>query len=155
MALRNHRHVLDELVGDPRAAGQQYLGFEYYRDADGKRVYYDTNGCLNYQQAQERAGRRRSQGRRQVTASVGFEGGNRAPIAGIGVPAASGIRNGFRSAANASQPGDARRRAREVTQPKRNRAVGVGLSTETGRTHSFRISVRPIHVERYKFGLLR
>ena len=56
MALRNHRHVLDELVGDPRAAGQQYLGFEYYRDADGKRVYYDTNGCLNYQQAQERAG---------------------------------------------------------------------------------------------------
>ena len=56
MALRDPLHVLQELMCHPQASGHQYLGFQYYRDAMGKRVFYDTNGCLNYQQAQERAG---------------------------------------------------------------------------------------------------
>ena len=54
--MRKPEHVMGELLADSRAAGQQYLGFQEYRDGSGKRVYYDANGCLNYQEAQSIAG---------------------------------------------------------------------------------------------------
>ena len=53
---RDPSHVLAELLSDNRADGQQYLGFELYRDEDGQRVYYEANGCLGYQHAQKMAG---------------------------------------------------------------------------------------------------
>ena len=54
--LRDPVKVFRELIADPRASGSQYLGYRELRDATGSRIFYHSNGSLNYQEAQIRAG---------------------------------------------------------------------------------------------------
>jgi len=47
--------VLQELIGDVKASGKQYYAFQEYKNEQGERVFYHTNGTLWWQRAQERA----------------------------------------------------------------------------------------------------
>ena len=55
MVLRDPATVFRELLSDPRGTGSQYFCFEEYRNEEGQRVFYHSNGSLTYQQAQEEA----------------------------------------------------------------------------------------------------
>jgi hypothetical protein len=53
--MRDPLEVLQELIGDVKASGKQYYAFQEYKNEQGERVFYHTNGTLWWQRAQERA----------------------------------------------------------------------------------------------------
>ncbi len=53
--IRDPLEVLQELIGNVKASGKQYYAFYEYRNEQGERVFYDTNGTLRLQRAQESA----------------------------------------------------------------------------------------------------
>ena len=55
MYLRDPLEVIQELICDTKASGKQHFVFQEYRNEQGEREFYHTNGTLWWQQAQERA----------------------------------------------------------------------------------------------------
>jgi hypothetical protein len=53
--MRDPLEVLQELIGNVKASGKQYYATQEYRNEQGERVFYDTNGTLRLQRAQESA----------------------------------------------------------------------------------------------------
>jgi hypothetical protein len=53
--MRDPLEVLQELTGNIKCSGKQYYAFQEYRNEQGERVFYDTNGTLRLQGAQESA----------------------------------------------------------------------------------------------------
>ena len=51
--MRDPLEVLQELIGNVKASGMQYYAFQEYRNEQGERVFYRTNGTLWWQRAQE------------------------------------------------------------------------------------------------------
>ena len=51
--IRDLLEVLQELIGNVKASGKQYYAFQEYRNEQGGRVFYHTNGTLPWQRAQE------------------------------------------------------------------------------------------------------
>ena len=53
--MRDPIKVLLELFSDSSASGKQYFVYEEYRNKDGEREFYHTNGALWWQWAQAKA----------------------------------------------------------------------------------------------------
>ena len=53
--MRDPLEVLQELTGNIKCSGKQYYAFQEYRNEQGERVFYNTNGTLRLQGAQESA----------------------------------------------------------------------------------------------------
>ena len=47
--MRDPLEVLQELIGNIKASGKQYYAFQEYRNEQGERVFYHTNGTLRLQ----------------------------------------------------------------------------------------------------------
>ena len=56
LVLRNPVQTFLDLFRDPRANGHQYYSAETYTNEHNEPVFYHSNGCLSYQQAQLEAG---------------------------------------------------------------------------------------------------
>jgi len=53
--MRDPLEVLQEVIGNIKASGKQYYAFQEYRNDQEEGVFYDTNGTLRLQRAQESA----------------------------------------------------------------------------------------------------
>ena len=53
--MRDPLEVLQEVIGNIKASGKQYYAFQEYRNEQGGRLFYHTNGTLRWQRAQKSA----------------------------------------------------------------------------------------------------